>query len=155
MQAAKDFYASGKPVVAPYQAFNHYDTAPRYPMQAIVFGDVYTGSAYPTSLQDRAFVSNLTTGDVYTVSTLDPAATIEKLTTYGGTIVFMDQGPDGLMYYADISNGRIGRWQITTTTTTAATTSAVESSDDQAAWMPDSSVDLLAGASHRHDFLFV
>lgn len=113
MQAAKDFYASGKPVVAPYQAFNHQDSAPGYPMQAIVFGDIYTGSVYPAWLADRAFVASLTTGDVFAVSTVDPAASVEKLTTYGGTIVFMDQGPDGLMYFADLTNGRIGRWQIT------------------------------------------
>ena len=112
MQAAKDFYASGKPVVAPFQAFSHQDSAPGFPMQAIVFGDIYTGSIYPAWLQDRAFVASLTTGEVFAVSTTNPAAAVEKLTTYAGTIVFMDQGPDGLIYFANLTGGQIGRWQI-------------------------------------------
>jgi glucose/arabinose dehydrogenase len=104
---AQAFYAAGTPVVAPYQAFGH------PAVQAIVYGDVYTGSLYPSWLQNQAFFSNLTTGEVFAIPTAG-GTTETKLMKYAGTIVFMDQGPDGQMYFADISNGIIGRWQLST-----------------------------------------
>lgn len=110
---AQDFYRAGTPVVAPFQAFSHSDEPPGPSMNAIVFGDVYTGSAYPSWLQNQAFFSGLNTGEVFVVPTT-AGGTASKLFSHPGTIVFMDQGPDGRMYFADISNGTIGRWQIST-----------------------------------------
>jgi hypothetical protein len=111
--AARAFYDAGSPVVAPFQAFSHSDEPPGPAMNAIVFGDVYTGQVSPTWLQNRAFFSSLYTGEVFAVPTT-AGGTAARLTSYPGTIVFMDQGPDGRMYFADISNGTIGRWQFST-----------------------------------------
>jgi glucose/arabinose dehydrogenase len=115
LSKAQAFYNSGAPVVAPFEAFSH-SGVNGYAFNAIVFGDVSTGTAYPSWLQGRAFFSNLSNGEVYSVNSNDPTASVAQLTQHNGTIVFMDQGPDGRMYYADIYNGTIGRWQITSPT---------------------------------------
>jgi hypothetical protein len=82
-------------------------------MNAIVFGDVYTGTGYPTWLRNQAFFSGLNTGEVFAVPTT-AGGKAQKLVSHPGTVVFMDQGPDGRMYFADISNGTISRWQMST-----------------------------------------
>jgi glucose/arabinose dehydrogenase len=112
---AQAFYASGATATAPFLAFSHYEPDPGVWMQAIVLGDVYDGATYPEALRNDLFFASLTTGEVFTVDMDDPSRTVQELTQHAGAIVFMDEGPDGLMYFADIANGTIGRWQVTGT----------------------------------------
>ena len=109
---AQAFYAAGTPVTAPFQAFSHLDSNTGFALQAIVLGDVYTGALYPGVLQNDLFFASLTTNQVFTIDTNDPARTVSLVASQDATIVSIAQGPDGAFYYANIAGGAIGRWQI-------------------------------------------
>lgn len=114
---AQAFYAAGTPVTAPFQAFSHVDSNPGFALQAIVVGAVYTGALYPGVLRDDLFFASLTTDQVFTVDTNEPAAPVTLVASQDATIVAIGQGPDDALYYADIVAGTIGRWQILATET--------------------------------------
>lgn len=96
-------------VSAPLYARNHDDNA-----VALLVGDFYTGGVYPTLFEDALFFSDFGTGEVNAVLFNDQGA-VESVTpfTQASNVAFMAQGPDGLLYYADLSQGTINRWVIT------------------------------------------
>lgn len=82
---------------------------------AIVAGDFYTGTAYPTAYRNSLFLSDV--GDnqlrVLRLNGDGSLNSVAPLNLNVGTVVEMTMGRDGLMYYVDIANGRVGRLVFT------------------------------------------
>ena len=107
---AQAFYAAGTPVTASLYALNHATDG----INAIVMGDVYRGSAYPSQFQGNLFFNDLGQGIVRTVK-LTSAGAVESVSTFttgAQYVVQMKLGTDGLMYYVDLDNGTVGRWRV-------------------------------------------
>jgi glucose/arabinose dehydrogenase len=104
------FYASGQAVTAPLVALNHAADN----INALIAGDVYLGSAYPSDYYGDLFFNDLGQGIVRNVS-FDALGRVEQIevfatgTTYAVQII---QGPDGRLYYVDLDDGLVGRWSI-------------------------------------------
>ena len=89
-------------------ALNHGATG----INAIVLGDIYTGSTYPSEYQGDLFFNDLGQGIVRNVS-FDASGNItnvETFTTGAQIVVQIVQGPDGNLYYVDLNDGTVGRW---------------------------------------------
>ena len=83
-------------------------------INAIVLGDIYDGSQYPAEYQGDLFFNDLGQGIVRHAS-LDANGNITGVNTFttGAQIVVqMVQGPDGFMYYVDLDDGEVGRWEF-------------------------------------------
>lgn len=81
-------------------------------INAIVLGDVYTGSAYPAEYQGDLFFNDLGQGIVRNIS-FDAdgnVAQVQTFTTGARVVVQIVQGPDGNLYYVDLDDGVVGRW---------------------------------------------
>lgn len=105
---AQAFYNSGQSVTASTFAFNHADDG----INAITLGAVYRGTAYPAEFQNSIFAADLGQGIIRALK-LDSNGNVTSAQTFstGNRIVVkMVQGPDGTMYYADLDDGKIGRW---------------------------------------------
>jgi glucose/arabinose dehydrogenase len=114
LQEAKDFYASGKPVEAPILARSH----PLEGATALIMGDFYTGTTYPSVYNNALFFSDANTGRIF-AATFDSAGKIDTVKSFANGlfgVVQMQMGPDGNLYYIQIGNldvpntGLIGRW---------------------------------------------
>ena len=95
---------------------------------AVVLGDFYTGSVYPSEYQGTAFFTDF--GDP-TIRALpfNPDGSVQPplLVNNGvGAVVEMTMGPDGLMYYVDLLGGNIGRLLFTATGAGAVQAGAVQ-----------------------------
>ncbi|MEM9658994.1 MAG: hypothetical protein AAF961_11590, partial [Planctomycetota bacterium] len=81
---------------------------------AIVVGDFYSGSVYPSSFQNALFISDF--GDLQLrVLRLNANGGLDSVTPLNlsvGPVVEMTMGVDGHMYYVDIS-GKVGRLVFT------------------------------------------
>jgi glucose/arabinose dehydrogenase len=117
LEAALVFYATNPLVQAPIWARTHAGGA-----VAIVAGDFYTGTVYPTSYRNALFLSDF--GDMQLrVLRLNSNGTLNSVTPMGlsvGGVVEMTMGRDGLMYYVDLINGTVGRLTFTPTGGSAA-----------------------------------
>ena len=123
---AQAFYASGKTITAPFQAFSHVEFRPGFSLQAVVVGDVYTGNDYAAPLKGDLFFASLTSGQVFSIDTNEAAQAgattdVKALGTQEAVIVSAAQGPDGKLWYTDIFNGIIGRWEFSDTPPVAVT----------------------------------
>ncbi|HWA21018.1 MAG TPA: tandem-95 repeat protein [Caulobacterales bacterium] len=115
---ASAFYtqlANGQIVVTPaYRAFAHDSALPGYQVQAITAGDViYSGDKYPAELTNDFFFADVVDGELYTVDVYNRQ---ELQFLYKGAdigITDYKQGPDGYVYYVDLSHGIVGRLLIT------------------------------------------
>jgi VCBS repeat-containing protein len=115
---ASAFYsqlANGQIVVTPaYRAFAHDSALPGYQVQAITAGDViYSGDKYPVELTNDFFFADVVDGELYSVDVYNRQ---ELQFLYKGTdvgITDFKQGPDGYVYYVDLSHGIVGRLLIT------------------------------------------
>lgn len=105
---AQAFYASGEPVDAAIYALNHSQSG----INAIVLGDVYTGSTYPSEYVGDLFFNDLGQGIVRSISfdANGDITTVQTFATGAQIVVHIQQGPDGNLYYIDLNDGRIGRW---------------------------------------------
>ncbi len=119
LPSANAFYdsvANGTTQITPaFRAFAHDSSAPGFQVQAITGSEgVYSGNVYPTALKGDLFFSDFSQGEVYTVDTSD-RTDVKFLYFANGPVapVHFVQGPDGYMYYADISMGQVGRLLIT------------------------------------------
>ncbi len=107
---AQAFYNSGQTVTAPTFGLSHGADG----INAIVLGSVYRGTTYPAEYQGSIFVNDLGQGLVRAVQ-LDSngqATTVSTFTTGARIVVNMVQGPDGNMYYVDLDDGVVGRWEF-------------------------------------------
>lgn len=104
------FLASNIPVDASIYALNHQADG----INAIVMGEVYRGSLYGEEYQGDVFFNDLGQGIVRHAS-LDPAGNVidvQTFTTGAGVVVAISLGPDGALYYVDLDDSVIGRWEI-------------------------------------------
>jgi hypothetical protein len=112
---AQAFYDSGADVTAPLVALNHASTG----INAIVLGDIYDGTTYPTEYVGDLFFNDLGQGIVRNVS-FDAAGnvtSVEQFATGANVVVMIKQGPDGNLYYVnlyyvDLDDGEVGRWLL-------------------------------------------
>lgn len=105
---AQAFYASGEPVTAAIYGLNHSQSG----INAIVLGDVYTGTTYPSEYQGDLFFNDLGQGIVRNIS-FDASGnitTVQTFSTGARIVVRIQQGPDGNLYYIDLNDGQVGRW---------------------------------------------
>ena len=88
---------------------------------AIVVGDFYTGTAYPEQYRGALFFSDFGDNQLRYLRVNEDGSlrSIAPLNLNVGPVVEMSMGPDGFMYYVDIS-GKIGRLTFTPTTAVAA-----------------------------------
>ncbi|MEN0111379.1 MAG: hypothetical protein AAF805_11715, partial [Planctomycetota bacterium] len=92
---------------------------------AIVLGDFYTGGAYPSQFDGTLFFTDLGDPSVRALK-LDSQGRLEStLFVTGGVdnVVEMTMGPDGRMYYVDIT-GTVGRLDFTPTASAALASAA-------------------------------
>ena len=95
-----------------YRAFSHDSAAPGFRNQAITGGDViYTGTQYPTEFLNDFFFTNFIDGQVFVIDVND-SREVKFLYETQGVPVHFSQGPDGYVYYADLTQGIIGRLLI-------------------------------------------
>lgn len=110
LAAAQAFYNSNPTVTAPVWSRSHANGA-----VAIVVGDFYTGDKYPASYKNSLFISDF--GDnqirVLRLNADGSLASVSALNLNVGGVVEMTMGRDGFLYYADLINGRIGRFEFT------------------------------------------
>ena len=101
-------------VTAPFRAFSHDSSAPGFEVQAIVGGGVVSShSVYPTQLHGNFVFADFVGGDVYAVNIADSTDSIflyDWSDSFGP--VFLLEGPDGYLYYADLITGELGRLNI-------------------------------------------
>jgi glucose/arabinose dehydrogenase len=120
------FYPGGPKAITPDQplfAFQHQSSGG----DAIILGEYYTASAFPSFYDNALFYSNASKGTVNTVF-------FDQTGKVSGTQLFADNfqgitqlnvGPDGSLYYVNLGipigggtgTGSIGRWRPTTGTT--------------------------------------
>lgn len=108
LSEAQAFYNSDSSVSPALLALNHRTDG----INAIVMGDLYTGSVYSQEYQGDLFFNDLGQGIVRNVSFDGDGniAGVETFATDATFVVQMAQGPDGLMYYVNLVTGTVGRW---------------------------------------------
>jgi glucose/arabinose dehydrogenase len=110
LAAAQTFYASGQSVTPSIFALNHAADG----IDAIVMGDVYTGTALPSKYSGDLFFNDLGNGIVRNAN-LDASGKVTSVETFATDaqyVVQIAQGPDGNLYYVDLDDGLVGRWQM-------------------------------------------
>jgi glucose/arabinose dehydrogenase len=106
---AASFYASGEESMPPVLGLSH-STG----INAIVLGDVYTGSTYPAQYRNNLFYNDLGRGIVSHVS-FNANGSVSSVGTFATghrLVVQIRQGPDQNLYYVDLDDGLIGRWRF-------------------------------------------
>jgi glucose/arabinose dehydrogenase len=106
---AADFYANNNATPS-ILALNHAADG----INAIVLGDIYDGNQYPAEYQGDLFFNDLGQGIVRNIS-LDSngdIAGVQTFTTGAQVVVQMVQSPDGFMYFVDLDDGLVGRWEF-------------------------------------------
>ncbi len=107
---AAEFYANTKVTPGIYSASHEQDGA-----NAIVLGDIYTGDKLPAKYKGDLFFSDLQTGVVNNAN-LDANGNIESIeqfATGAQYVVQTVQSPDGDLYYVNVVEGEVGRWEVT------------------------------------------
>lgn len=103
---AAAFYASNPDVEAPLWSRSHAAGG-----VAIVLGDFYTGSLYPSQFQNSLFFTDYGDPTIRAITLNSQGALANQYVVTGsvGTVIEMQMGPDGRMYYVDIAGGKVGR----------------------------------------------
>jgi glucose/arabinose dehydrogenase len=106
---AQDFYNSGQVATPSIFALNH-NTG----INAIILGDIYTGTAYPQQYRGDLFFNDLYTGIVRNVNfdARGNVASVETFTRNAAFVVQMTMGPDEKLYYVNLVQGRVGYWEF-------------------------------------------
>ncbi|MFK8110793.1 MAG: DUF4347 domain-containing protein [Rubripirellula sp.] len=107
---AQAFYASGEIVTAAPVALNHAADG----INAIVVGDVVRGGNLGQQYEGNVFFNDLGQGIVRnaTIDANGVVSNVDVFATGAQYVVAMRQGPDGSLYYVDLLDGEIGRWEI-------------------------------------------
>jgi glucose/arabinose dehydrogenase len=104
------FFAQNIAVTPALYALNHQADG----INAIVMGDVYRGTLYGAEYEGDVFFNDLGQG-IVRHGTIDAAGQITNVKTFAtgaSVVVSISQGPDGALYYVDLDDNRIGRWEI-------------------------------------------
>ncbi len=111
---AQAFYNSGQTVVSPLLTRNHdaSQNADGRAATALIMGDFYTGSTFPSIYSGALFYNDVGLGTVYTTF-FNPDGSVKSTQMFDNLpyIVDMETGPDGNLYYASLYGGEIGRWK--------------------------------------------
>lgn len=104
---AQSFYANGGDALATPPLWSRSHAAGGV---AVVLGDFYTGTEYPSRYQDTLFFTDYGDPTIRALDLDSSGGFQSELVVMGsvGTVVEMSMGLDGLMYYVDLS-GKIGR----------------------------------------------
>ena len=112
LNAAQDFYNSGKTVTAPVYTYQHYGS------NAIVMGDFYTGDTFPSIYQGALFVGDFSQGtiDALTLDSQGKVVSVKRFASQAdtpnlGVTAQITTGPDGNLYYANLTGGEIDRFR--------------------------------------------
>ena len=110
---AQAFYSSGEEATNAILALNHNTDN----INAIVMGDLYTGNAYPNEYRGDLFFNDLGQGIVRNISFNDSGdiTDVEVFTEGANNVVEIVQGPDENLYFVDLDDGVVGRWEFETT----------------------------------------
>lgn len=104
------FFAEDIPVDASIYALSHQADG----INAIVMGDVYRGDAYGGQFDGDIFFNDLGQG-IVRHATINPDGTVGDVNVFdtgANIVVALRQGPDDLMYYVDLDDGTVGRWEL-------------------------------------------
>lgn len=107
---ADAFFASGVQTELPAFALSHQADG----INAIVLGDVYRGDGYGGVLDGRLFFNDLGQGIVRSAA-VDASGQISDaqiFATGAGVVVAITEGPDGFLYYVDLDDNLVGRWEV-------------------------------------------
>lgn len=83
-------------------------------INAIVMGDVYRGSAYGSQYQGDVFFNDLGQGIVRHAS-INPDGSVGDVSVFAtgaNVVVAIAEGPDGALYYVDLDDSKVGRWEL-------------------------------------------
>ncbi|MBB3208041.1 glucose/arabinose dehydrogenase [Rhodopirellula rubra] len=104
------FFAQSVDVEASIYGLNHQTDG----INAIVMGDVYRGTFYGDEYDGDLFFNDLGQGIVRHAS-IDASGNVVDVQTFvtgANVVVAISQGPDGALYYVDLDDGRVGRWEL-------------------------------------------
>ncbi|EMI24260.1 DUF4347 domain-containing protein [Rhodopirellula europaea] len=104
------FFAENVVVTSSQYGLNHQADG----INAIVMGDVYRGNLYGDDYTGDVFFNDLGQGIVRhgDVDATGAITNVQTFTTGAGAVVAISQGPDGALYYVDLDDGLVGRWEI-------------------------------------------
>ncbi|MBH8562639.1 PQQ-dependent sugar dehydrogenase [Nostoc sp. CENA67] len=104
-------YSSGT-ATAPTYAYKHYTDSNGNSSDAIVGGDFYTGSTFPSIYQNSLFIGDASKGtiDTLTFDSDGKVISVNRFASGVGAPVQISTGLDGNLYYADLYAGRIVRY---------------------------------------------
>ncbi|MEH2008987.1 Calx-beta domain-containing protein, partial [Nostoc sp.] len=112
LDAAQNFYSSGKTVTAPAYTYKHFGS------NSITMGDFYTGKTFPSIYQGALFVGDFSQGtiDALTFNSQGKVVSIKRFASDAdtpnlGVPVQITTGLDGNLYYANYTDGEIDRFR--------------------------------------------
>ncbi|MEH2282172.1 MAG: PA14 domain-containing protein [Nostoc sp.] len=112
LDAAQDFYNSGTVTTAPVYTYKHFSS------NSIVMGDFYTGNTFPSIYQGALFVGDFSQGtiDALTFDSQGKLASVKRFASQAdtpnlGVTAQITTGPDGNLYYANLTAGEIDRFR--------------------------------------------
>ena len=107
LAAAQAYYSSGQQVTPAIYSRTHSDGA-----HAVIMGDFYTGTTFPTNYNGALFVADVQEGSINALY-LDGSGAVTGVQRFASNLPYMVQmttGKDSNLYYANIA-GEIGRWR--------------------------------------------
>ncbi|MGF1938233.1 MAG: PA14 domain-containing protein [Nostoc sp. ChiQUE02] len=112
LDAAQDFYSSGETVTAPVYTYKHFSS------NSIVLGDFYTGNTFPSIYQGALFVGDFSQGtiDALKFDSQGKLVSVKRFASPAdtpnlGVTAQITTGPDGNLYYANLTGGAINRFR--------------------------------------------
>ncbi|MEH1923666.1 PA14 domain-containing protein [Nostoc sp.] len=112
LAAAQTFYNSGTPVTAPLYTYKHFAS------NSILVGDFYTGSTFPSIYQGALFVGDFSQGtiDALILDSQGKVVSVKRFASQTdrpnlGLPTQITTGPDGNLYYANLTGGQINRFR--------------------------------------------
>ncbi|WP_430438324.1 DUF4347 domain-containing protein [Neorhodopirellula lusitana] len=104
------FFAQSVAVTASQYALNHQADG----INAIVMGDVYRGTLYGSEYEGDVFFNDLGQGIVRhaDVGPNGELTNVQTFTTGSSVVVAISQGPDGALYYVDLNDSTVARWEL-------------------------------------------
>ncbi|MEH2180624.1 PA14 domain-containing protein [Nostoc sp.] len=112
LDAAKAFYNSGSTVTEPLYTYKHFGS------NAILVGDFYTGNTFPSMYQNALFIGDFSQGtiDALILDSQGKVASVKQFASQKdrpnlGLPTQITTGPDGNLYYANLTGGEIDRFR--------------------------------------------
>ncbi|MEH2125138.1 PA14 domain-containing protein [Nostoc sp.] len=112
LDAAKAFYNSGSSVTQPLYTYKHSGS------NSILVGDFYTGNTFPSIYQGALFIGDFSQGTIDALI-LDSQGKVTSVKRFAspadrpnlGLPTQITTGPDGNLYYANLTGGEIDRFR--------------------------------------------